>query len=34
MKGLNWAFCLCAASFLLASLMATLLPETKGKALE
>ncbi|MFZ3263567.1 MAG: MFS transporter [Terriglobales bacterium] len=34
MKGLNWAFFLCAASFLLASLMATLLPETKGKALE
>ena len=34
MKGLNWAFFLCAASFLLASLMATLLPETMGKALE
>lgn len=34
MKGLNWAFFLCAASFLLASLMATQLPETKGKALD
>ena len=34
MKGLNWAFFLCAASFLLASLMATLLPETKGRRLE
>ncbi len=34
LKGLNWAFCLCAASFLVASLMATLLPETMGKALE
>jgi len=32
-KGLNWAFYLCAASFLLASLMATRLPETKGKSL-
>ena len=33
-KGLDWAFYLCAASFLLASLMATQLPETKGKSLE
>lgn len=33
-KGLGWAFYLCAASFLLASLLATQLPETKGKALE
>jgi MFS family permease len=34
MKGLNWAFYLCAAAFLLASLMATQLPETRGKGLE
>ena len=33
-KGLGWAFYLCAASFLLASLVATQLPETKGKQLE
>ncbi len=33
-KGLNWAFFLCAGSFLVASLMATLLPETMGKHLE
>jgi len=33
-KGLDWAFYLCAASFLLASLMATQLPETKGQSLE
>ncbi len=33
-KGLSWAFYLCAASFLLASLVATQLPETKGKQLE
>jgi MFS family permease len=33
-KGLSWAFYLCAASFLLAALTATQLPETKGKALE
>jgi MFS family permease len=33
-KGLDSAFYLCAAAFLLASLMATHLPETKGKALE
>ncbi len=34
MKGLSWAFCLCAAGFLLASAMATQLPETKGRSLE
>ena len=33
-KGLSWAFSLCAASFLLASLVATRLPETRGKHLE
>ncbi len=33
-RGLDWAFYLCAASFLLAALIATLLPETKGKHLE
>ncbi len=33
-KGLSWAFYLCAAAFLMASLMATQLPETKGKKLE
>jgi MFS family permease len=33
-KGLGWAFYLCAASFLLAMLMATQLPETRGKALD
>lgn len=32
-KGLNSAFYLCAAAFLLASLMATQLPETKGRSL-
>src|SRR5690242_2849015 len=32
-RGLSWAFYLCAASFLLASLVATQLPETKGKNL-
>ena len=32
-KGLGWAFYLCAASFLLATVMATLLPETRGKQL-
>jgi MFS family permease len=31
--GLSWAFYLCGASFLLASLMATQLPETRGKKL-
>ena len=33
-KGLSWAFYLCAVSFLLASIVATQLPETKGKQLE
>jgi MFS family permease len=33
-KGLGWAFYLCAAAFLLASLMATQLPETKGRNLD
>jgi MFS family permease len=33
-KGLGWAFYICGASFLLASLVATQLPETKGKQLE
>jgi MFS family permease len=33
-KGLGWAFYLCAGSFLLAALMATQLPETRGKQLE
>ena len=33
-KGLGWAFYLCAASFLLATLMATQLPETRGKQLD
>src|SRR5580765_6548619 len=33
-KGLGWAFYLCAVSFLLACLVATQLPETKGKQLE
>jgi len=33
-KGLSWAFYLCAASFLLACLVATQLPETKGKQLD
>jgi MFS family permease len=33
-KGLSWAFYLCGTAFLLASLMATQLPETKGKRLE
>ncbi|HEX6906069.1 MAG TPA: MFS transporter [Terriglobales bacterium] len=32
-KGLGWAFYLCAASFMLATLFATQLPETKGKQL-
>jgi MFS family permease len=34
LKGLDWAFYLCAAAFLLASLTATQLPETQGQALE
>ncbi len=33
-KGLSWAFYLCAVGYLLASLMTTQLPETKGKKLE
>ena len=33
-RGLGWAFYLCAASFFLAMLTATQLPETKGKILE
>jgi MFS family permease len=32
-KGLNWAFYLCAAGYLLAALMTTQLPETKGRGL-
>src|SRR6195256_2229075 len=34
MKGLSWAFYLCAGGFFLASLIATQLPETKGKSLD
>jgi MFS family permease len=33
-KGLSWAFYLCAAGYLLAALMTTQLPETKGQQLE
>jgi MFS family permease len=33
-RGLAWAFYLCAAGYLLAALMTTQLPETKGKRLE
>jgi len=33
-KGLSWAFLLCAIAFVLTALMATQLPETKGKQLE
>jgi MFS family permease len=33
-KGLSWAFYLCGAGFFFACLMATQLPETKGKRLE
>jgi MFS family permease len=33
-KGLSWAFYLCGVSFLLACIVATQLPETKGKQLE
>jgi MFS family permease len=33
-KGLSWAFYLCAAAFFLASIIATQLPETKGRSLE
>lgn len=32
--GLSWAFTICAVAFLLASLMASQLPETRGKQLE
>jgi MFS family permease len=32
--GLSWAFYLCAGSYLLAALMTTQLPETRGKQLE
>jgi MFS family permease len=34
MKGLSWAFYLCAAGYLLAALMTTQLPETRGKKLD
>jgi MFS family permease len=33
-KGLSWAFYLCAVGYLLAALMTTQLPETRGKSLE
>ncbi len=33
-KGLNWAFYLCAAGYLLAALTTTQLPETKGRGLK
>jgi MFS family permease len=33
-RGLGWAFCLCAAGYLLAALMTTQLPETKGRHLQ
>jgi MFS family permease len=33
-RGLSWAFCLCAVAYLLSALVATQLPETKGKKLE
>ena len=33
-KGLSWAFYLCAIGYLLAAVMTTQLPETKGKQLE
>ena len=33
-KGLSWAFYLCAGGYLLAALMTTQLPETKGKKLD
>jgi hypothetical protein len=32
-RGLGWAFYLCAAGYLLAALMTTQLPETRGKTL-
>ena len=34
MKGLSWAFYLCAAAFFLAAVVATQLPETKGRELQ
>ena len=34
MKGLGWAFYLCAAGYLLAALITTQLPETRGKQLD
>jgi MFS family permease len=34
LKGLSWAFYLCAAAYLMAALMTTQLPETRGKGLE
>ena len=34
LKGLSWAFYLCAAGYLLAALMTTQLPETRGKTLD
>ena len=34
LKGLSWAFYLCAAGYFLAALMTTQLPETKGKTLD
>jgi MFS family permease len=33
-RGLGWAFCLCAGGYVLAAVMASQLPETKGKQLE
>jgi len=33
-KGLSWAFYLCAGSYLISALVATQLPETRGKELE
>lgn len=33
-RGLGWAFYLCAGAFLMASLMATQLPETKGQKMQ
>jgi MFS family permease len=34
MKGLGWAFYLCAAGYLMAALLTTQLPETRGRKLE
>jgi nitrate/nitrite transporter NarK len=33
-RGMGWAFSICAVAFLLAMIMASQLPETKGKELE